>query len=142
MIALSSRGSHLIRFKSEDDYVVSAIAVNDEASLLTISESGFGNRTPISEIRETVNRGGKGVRIYKESSSGSHMAALLNTHDNETLFIVTSDGMVIRTPINMSRESKSRTGKGVKLVKLENGATVQSAVIGPAEEEGDADDAE
>lgn len=137
-----SRGSHLIRFKSEDDYVVSAIAVNDEASLLTISESGFGNRTPISEIRETVNRGGKGVRIYKESSSGSHMAALLNTHDNETLFIVTSDGMVIRTPINMIRESKSRTGKGVKLVKLENGATVQSAVIGPAEEEGDADDAE
>ena len=129
-----SRGSTFMRFKKDDDYIVSALAVKKDDRILTISEAGFGNRTPVSEITETKNRGGKGVRIYKESKDSGHMAALLSIHNDETLFIVTSDGMVIRTPISTIRESKSRTGKGVKLVNLNDGATVQSAVVGPAEE--------
>lgn len=137
-----ARGSTLIRFKSEDDYVVSAIAVKGEASILTISEAGFGNRTPVSEIKETVNRGGKGVRIYKESKESGHMAALLNIHDDETLFVVTGGNMVIRTPISTIPATKSRTAKGVRIVKLEDGDSVKSAVVGPAEEkEGDSDGA-
>lgn len=137
-----ARGSTLIRFKSEDDYVVSAIAVKGKASILTISEAGFGNRTPVSEIKETVNRGGKGVRIYKESKESGHMAALLNIHDDETLFVVTGGNMVIRTPISTIPATKSRTAKGVRIVKLEDGDSVKSAVVGPAEEkEGDSDGA-
>lgn len=137
----TARGSIFMRFRSDGDYVVSAIAIRNDDRILTISESGFGNRTPVSEITETKNRGGKGVRIYKESEKSGHMAALLNIHDDETLFIVTSDGMVIRTPVNTIRESKSRTGKGVKLVNLNEGATVQSAVVGPAEETEDTEEA-
>ena len=70
------------------------------------------------------------------------MAALLNIHDDETLFGVTGGNMVIRTPISTIPATKSRTAKGVRIVKLEDGDSVKSAVVGPAEEkEGDSDGA-
>ena len=52
-----------IRMKDED-YVIGASVCDDEAVLLTITENGFGKKTPVSEYKIQF-RGGKGVTGYK-----------------------------------------------------------------------------
>lgn len=135
VIGRAARGNILIRFKDEKDFVIGTAAVNSSDSVIVLTDRGFGKRIQIADITAQQHRGGKGVYIHKPDSESGRVAALLRTVDDETAFIVTSTDMIIRIPTNSIREVKERTSRGVKVIRLNGDAIIQSAVIGPKEEE-------
>ena len=126
-----------IRFKIDGDEVIAAVRANEEDSLLIMSEQGIGKRTKASEIRLLENKGGKGVAYYKPSDKTGSVKAVLLIANDETIFVVTQDGMIIRTPAE-SISTLGRTAAGVKIVSLQKDdiiATVSAAPKAPDEEE-------
>lgn len=125
----TGRGSTGMRFKSEDDYVVSVTNVKEDDTVLVVSESGVGKRMAANTVRES-SRGSKGIQINKKNP----VCAVLTVAEDEDIIIVTSDNMVIRTPA-ASVSEQSRTSQGVKLVKLNEGAKIATVTAAPAMEE-------
>ena len=126
-----------IRFKIDGDEVIAAVRANEEDSLLIMSEQGIGKRTKASEIRLLENKGGKGVAYYKPSDKTGSVKAVLLIANDETIFVVTQNGMIIRTPAE-SISTLGRTAAGVKIVSLQKDdiiATVSAAPKAPDEEE-------
>ena len=119
-----------IRFKMEDDAVIAAVRANEEDSLLIMSELGIGKRTKASDIRMLENKGGKGVAYYKPSAKTGLMKSVLLIADDETIFVVTQNGMIIRTPAE-SISTLSRTAAGVRIVNLDEGDTVATVSAAP-----------
>ena len=125
----AGRGSTGMRFKSENDYVVSVTNVKEDDTVLVVSESGIGKRMAVDTVRES-NRGSKGIQINKKNP----VCAVLTVAEDKDIIIVTSDNMVIRTPA-ASVSEQSRTSQGVKLVKLNEGAKIATVTAAPAMEE-------
>ena len=119
-----------IRFKMENDEVIAAVRANEEDSLLIMSELGIGKRTKAADIRMLENKGGKGVAYYKPSNKTGLMKSVLLIADDETIFVVTQNGMIIRTPAE-SISTLSRTAAGVRIVNLDEGDTVATVSAAP-----------
>lgn len=137
-----ARGVILIRFKSESDYIVSTLAVNSDDTVIVMSTNGYGKRIDVKDIPVQKGRGNRGSVLYKPDEKFGSVASVLRADDEETIFVCTTDSMIVRVPA-ADINKQGRSAHGVKVVSLNDGAFVQSAVIGPAEsEEGDADDAE
>ncbi|HUK29763.1 MAG TPA: DNA gyrase subunit A [Candidatus Acidoferrum sp.] len=101
--------------------------------MLTVSEKGFGKRTPLAEYRIT-SRGGKGVINLKTTErNGSVVAALQVTEDSDVM-IITEQGKVIRVHANEIREA-GRSTQGVRLLRAEQGDEVAAAAVIQEEEE-------
>lgn len=128
------RGSTLMRFKNENDYIVAAVSVKEDDQILVITDNGFCKRCDVSIIKERQNKGGKGVMLYKPNETTGKVFMVTEVHEEETLFIVTSKNMVIRVPVKSFRE-QSRAGHGVRSIKLEDGVSIRSITPAPAEEE-------
>lgn len=100
---------------NENDYVVSMELITDElienkARVLTISENGYGKRTPLVEYR-TQTRGGKGVKTYNiTAKTGSMVAARIVTED-EDVMLINSNGIIIRIRVaDISTSGRSTSG--------------------------------
>lgn len=122
----TGRGSRGIRFKSDDDYVVSVTNVKEDDTVMVVSESGIGKRMAVNTVRES-SRGAKGIQINQKNL----VCAVLKVKDDEDIIIVTDDNMIIRTPAASINEM-SRVSKGVKLVKLNAGAKIATVTAAPA----------
>jgi DNA gyrase subunit A len=95
---------------------------NDRTEVLIVTSRGFGKRTPLSDYRH-IGRGGKGVKAFaKEKDIGVVVDQLLVKSDDEIL-LITSANQVIRLKVEQVRKV-GRSAKGVRLVKLEDGAEV------------------
>jgi len=117
---------------ADDDYLVGMEVVEDENSLiLSISEHGFGKRTPLNEYRLT-NRGGKGVINMKTSARNGKVVAILAVGEDSDLMIVTKDGKIIRLESSEIRQA-GRSTQGVRLVRMEDGDRVAAASVLPDE---------
>ena len=121
----------------EKDYVVGAEVVEKDGLMLSISENGYGKRTPISDYRLT-NRAGKGVINMKTSSRNGKVVAILSVQDDSELMIVTKDGKMIRIDSGDIRQA-GRSTQGVRLVKLDEGDKVAAASLIPEASEKDVD---
>ncbi len=127
-----TRGVRGIKLE-DDDFVVGISVTSDEATLLSITENGYGKRTAISDYR-VQTRGGKGVTNYNISEKTGKIAAVSVVDDNSDILIVTSGGIVLRTPadeINVLR----RTTQGVRIVKLAESVKVIDMTVTEKEEE-------
>jgi DNA gyrase subunit A len=95
------------------------VAEDEQQSVLTATENGFGKRTPIVEYTRH-GRGTKGmIAIQQTERNGAVVAAALVRPDDEVMLISTG-GVLIRTPVKSIREM-SRSTQGVTLIHLGEG---------------------
>ena len=95
------------------------VAMDEEESVLTATENGYGKRTPIVEYTRH-GRGTKGmIAIQQTERNGTVVAAALVRPDDEVMLISTG-GVLIRTPVKSIREM-SRSTQGVTLINLGEG---------------------
>ena len=100
----------------EGDEVIDVAFVEEGAQVLSITENGYGKRTDIDEYR-LQQRGGKGIKAMNLTKKTGNLAAQLLVHDDEDLLLITSDGTVIRTPVN-SISVLGRNTQGVRLMRV------------------------
>ena len=150
-VVLSTRQARAIRFKEDevramgrsaygvngmdlgkDDEVVSMAMVREGETLLTVSELGFGKRTPASEYRLT-HRGGKGVITMQVTDKTGAVVNVRQVGIDDQVMLITDGGKVIRLKVKDVRII-GRNTQGVRLVKLDTGEHVR-AVAGLAEKE-------
>src|SRR6202030_4054780 len=93
--------------------------------MLTVSEKGFGKRTPLAEYRIT-SRGGKGVINLKSTDRNGPVIAALQVAEESDVMIITEYGKVIRVHANEIREA-GRSTQGVRLLRLEDDDKVAAA---------------
>jgi DNA gyrase subunit A len=104
--------------------------------MLTVSEKGFGKRTPLAEYRIT-SRGGKGVINLKSTDRNGPVVAALQVAEESDVMIITEYGKVIRVHANEIREA-GRSTQGVRLLRLEEGDSIAAAAsILEEQEEGE-----
>ena len=147
-IGRTARGVRAIELRGEDDEVIGMCAFGADApasaQILTISETGIGRRSPLTEYR-CQSRAGKGSFNYKTEKNGK-VAAVLMVEDTDDVIIISSDGIVIRIAAD-TVSSLSRTSRGVKVMRVSEGEHVVSATaiqneeeIGRTDEASDADE--
>ncbi len=100
--------------------------------MLTVSEKGYGKRTPLAEYRVT-SRGGKGVINLKSTDRNGSVVAALQVREDSDVMIITGHGKVIRVHSAEIREA-GRSTQGVRLLRLEEGDRI-AAAAGILEEE-------
>jgi DNA gyrase subunit A len=100
--------------------------------MLTVSEKGYGKRTPLAEYRVT-SRGGKGVINLKSTDRNGPVVAALQVREDSDVMIITGHGKVIRVHSAEIREA-GRSTQGVRLLRLEEGDRI-AAAAGILEEE-------
>ena len=111
----------------EGDSVVSGVIIEDEElDILTITENGYGKRTKVFGY-PLQNRGGKGVINIKVSNKLGNVVDAKCVHQDEELMAITSEGIIIRTPIE-SISQIGRNTKGVRLMKVKEEEKVVSIV--------------
>ena len=125
----------------EGDEVIDVAFVEEGAQVLSITENGYGKRTDIDEYR-LQQRGGKGIKAMNLTEKTGMLAAQLLVHDDEDLLLITSDGTVIRTPVN-SISVLGRNTQGVRLMRVgEDSKVVCVARAEPEPEEEPENDVE
>ena len=99
------------------DKVVSALLLKngDEETILTVTENGFGKRTRVNEY-PLQKRDGKGVINLKCSEKTGEIIEVKPVKDEEELMAITSNGVVIRTPVD-SVSIYGRAAQGVKIMR-------------------------
>jgi len=95
--------------------------------MLTISEKGYGKRTPLAEYRIT-SRGGKGVINLKSTDRNGAVVAALQASEDSDVMIITEFGKIIRVHSNEIREA-GRSTQGVRLLRLDDEDKIAAAAI-------------
>jgi DNA gyrase subunit A len=114
---------------AEGDYLVGMEIVEKDGLILSISEHGYGKRTPLKDYRLTA-RGGKGVINMRTTTRNGAVVAILSVKEDTDLMIVTKDGKIIRIESSEIREV-GRATQGVRLVRMEEGDRVAAACVIP-----------
>ena len=109
----------------DDDYVVGVAVVDDEKSLLTITEGGVGKRTKFSDFRQMKNRGGRGVTCQNINDKTGKLAAIITVADDDDIMIITNEGTIIRTSVS-GINVYSRTATGVIIMRLADGSYINN----------------
>ncbi|MCX6591268.1 MAG: DNA gyrase subunit A [Acidobacteria bacterium] len=116
----------------EDDYVIGAEVVQPDSLILSISDHGYGKRTPVKDYREQT-RGGKGVINMKVTKKTGEVVSILSVKDESEVIVITKDGKLIRTDTGEIRKS-GRSSQGVRVVRMEDGDVVAAASVVPDSE--------
>lgn len=110
-----TRGVRGIRVE-EDDYVIGMCIQRPQATLLSITENGYGKRTRVEEYR-VQSRGGKGISNYNITEKTGKVCAVKMVEEGEDLLLITSGGIIMRTQVEEISQL-SRTTQGVRVVRL------------------------
>jgi len=113
-----------IRLKDKKDAVVAMTVVDITGSLFTMTENGFGKRSPIDEYRMT-HRGSKGVRTIVTNERNGNVVFVSQVTDDNELIITTEQGMTVRIPVRDIRE-QGRNTMGVRIMRVNDGDKVVS----------------
>jgi DNA gyrase subunit A len=101
--------------------------------ILSVTENGFGKRTPADEYRLT-NRGGKGVINIKTTERVGKVVGIAQVDEKSEVMLISHYGKIIRMDSTTIRES-GRNAQGVRLLHMEPGDKVAAAVVIAPEEE-------
>jgi DNA gyrase subunit A len=101
--------------------------------ILSVTENGFGKRTPADEYRLT-NRGGKGVINLKTTERVGKVVSIAQVDEKSEVMLISHYGKIIRMDSTTIRES-GRNAQGVRLLNMEPGDKVAAAVVIAPEEE-------
>jgi DNA gyrase subunit A len=100
--------------------------------ILSVTENGYGKRTPADEYRLT-NRGGKGVINVKTTERNGKVVGISQVSEKSEVMLISQYGKIIRIESKFIRES-GRSAQGVRLLHVEPGDRVAAAVVIPPEE--------
>ena len=119
----------------EGDYVIGAARADADKTVLSITENGYGKRTPIEEYRIT-NRGGMGIRNYMVTDKTGPVVGMKVVEGTEDLLLVTAAGILIRTPVeNIRVAGRATQGVIVMRFKEEGDRVISLALADPEEKE-------
>ncbi|MGY8781347.1 MAG: DNA gyrase subunit A [Fidelibacterota bacterium] len=113
-----------ITLSSKEDYVIGMLVVRREGTILVATEKGMGKRTDVIQYR-TQTRGGKGVMTMRCTEKTGKMVNIMEVVDSDDLIVITDSGVLMRQPVASIR-TIGRVTQGVKLVKLDKGASISS----------------
>ena len=113
-----------IKLSTKEDHVVGMLVVRREGTILVATEKGMGKRTDVIQYR-TQTRGGKGVMTMRCTDKTGKMVNIMEVVDSDDLIIITDSGVLMRQPVGAIR-TIGRVTQGVKLVKLDDGASISS----------------
>lgn len=131
----TARGVKAITLK-DGDTVVGMSSLREGGLVLTVSETGYGRLSPISDYR-IQSRGGKGLLNYHVEKYGC-VAGIKVVNRDDDIILIASDGIIIRIPADSIREC-SRPAKGVLLMRLNEDSKVVT-LARTAHEEGEEQD--
>jgi DNA gyrase subunit A len=100
--------------------------------ILSVTENGFGKRTPADEYR-LQGRGGSGVINVKTTARNGKVTGIAQVTEDSEVMLISQYGKIIRMDSSTIRES-GRAAQGVRLLQLEPGDRVAAAVVIPPEE--------
>ncbi len=126
----TARGVKAINMK-EGDSVVDMAICNADTRLLTVTETGYGRISPISDYR-LQSRGGKGITNYRTEKYGA-VAATIPVTDNDDVIMIASNGIIIRIFAGAISEF-SRPAKGVRIMRVAEGEKILSVAIAEHDE--------
>ncbi len=123
-------GVKSVTLDDAEDEVVSMVGVKRQATLLTVTENGYGKRSEISEYRVS-HRGGKGIITIKTTERNGTVVAVKEVVDGDELMLMTKAGQMIRMPVR-GISVMGRNTQGVRLVDLkpEEGQLLPDTVAG------------
>ncbi|MFN8355875.1 MAG: DNA gyrase subunit A [Spirosomataceae bacterium] len=123
--AAGVRGITLEDEDCADNKVVGMVCISKkDATLLVVSEKGFGKRSDIEDYRVT-NRGGKGVTTLKVTDKTGYLVGIKEVMDSDDLIIVNKSGITIRISLSELRVM-GRNTQGVKLIRLNESDSIAS----------------
>lgn len=157
-IILANRNGRAIRFHESDvremgrntsgvrgmtlgagDEIVDMVVIKNshEATVLAISENGYGKRSLVDDYREQ-SRGGKGVITMKVTPKTGNLIALKEVTDQDDLMIITERGKVIRMSCSGIR-TMGRNTQGVRIMRLDSDGAIAAVTRVVNEEEDEAE---
>ena len=117
----------------EGDEVVGMAVVDKGATLLTVTENGYGKRSSLDDYA-TKHRGGKGVINIRTTERNGKVVAIKEVREKDDIMIITRKGVVIRCPISQL-SIIGRATQGVKLIALDEGDMVMDVAHLVSEED-------
>jgi DNA gyrase subunit A len=142
-VTIASRGGKSIRFPegqvrpmgraaagvrgmtlSEGDEVVGMEILSPGATILTITEKGYGKRTPLEDYR-LQRRGGRGVITIRTSDRNGKVVRVAQVVDDDEVMLITDGGKVLRCPVN-GISTMGRATQGVRVMNLGSGERLVS----------------
>lgn len=110
---------------AEDDYVVGAARARKGAQVLSVTENGYGKRTPVEDF-SIHHRGGGGILLHGLTDKTGLVAGIAVVDPENDIMMITDDGVIIRTPVEdirqCGRNSQGvivmRTGEDVKVISI------------------------
>ena len=123
-----SQGVIGIRLDEDDEVIgMESVIAGGKATLLAITENGFGKRTELDEYR-VQNRGGKGVITYKITPKTGELIGVRIAVEGEDVMLVTNTGTIIRLKVD-DISVLGRSTQGVTLMRTNDGGKVVSVEI-------------
>ena len=116
---------------TDGDYVVGAERYDEQKTLLTVTENGFGKRTELPEYLRTgpdgekipQGRGGKGLKNYNITAKTGRVAGCCIVGENDDVMLIENGGVIIRVPASTINVYK-RDVQGVIVMRIEEGNKV------------------
>ena len=102
----------------KDQSVISLIIPDEEASILTVSENGYGKRSSVDDFRKT-RRGAKGVIAMQTSERNGQLIGASQVTDEDELMLITNKGMLVRTKVSEINVI-GRNTQGVTVIRLKD----------------------
>ncbi|HET6403299.1 MAG TPA: DNA gyrase subunit A [Candidatus Thermoplasmatota archaeon] len=108
-----------------DDEVVSMAIIHDKnGQLLTVTENGYGKRTPVEEYR-LQGRGGSGIITIQTTTRNGRVVSVREVREDDEVIVTSTRGIVIRMPVS-TVSVLGRNVQGVRLMSLEQGDKVMA----------------
>ncbi|MBQ3053129.1 MAG: DNA gyrase subunit A [Clostridia bacterium] len=121
----NARGVRAINMR-QDDIVMDMAITGEDTRILTVTETGYGRISNISDYR-LQSRGGKGLINYRTEKYGK-VAATIPVGDNDDIIMIASNGIVIRI-FSGDISTFSRPAKGVRVMRVAEGERILSVAL-------------
>jgi DNA gyrase subunit A len=115
----TARGVRGMNLEEGQQVIALLVAENEQQSVLTATENGFGKRTPITEYTRH-GRGTKGMIAIQQSERNGKVVAATLVDVSDEIMLITTGGVLIRTRVSEIREM-GRATQGVTLIAVEDG---------------------
>ncbi|VVD29770.1 DNA gyrase (type II topoisomerase), subunit A [Paraburkholderia dioscoreae] len=133
-----ARGVRGMQLEDGQNVIALLVAGDEQQSVLTATENGFGKRTPIIEYTRH-GRGTKGMIAIQTSERNGKVVAATLVDQEAQIMLITNTGVLIRTRVSEIREM-GRATQGVTLISLDEGTKLSGLQqVAEAEAEGDAE---
>lgn len=116
----NARGVKGMQLEDGQSVIAMLVAEDENQSVLTATENGYGKRTGITEYTRH-GRGTKGMIAIQQSERNGRVVAATLVHADDEIMLITDTGVLVRTRVSEIREL-GRATQGVTLISLDEGA--------------------